>query len=123
VIILKIEIEVLSGIESREEIEQFEEHLKEFLSEHFLEAKIINHKTGKETTVIPTPKCSECGKPLKTIDVEEHGKRLRFNINTGKYYHEETITTKFFRCTECGRLIGELRSDGHRWGFTPKIDE
>ena len=121
---MKIEIDVLSGLEVAKDFETFEKCLMNFLSELGLEAKIINHTTGNEVIVFPTQFCPECGHPLKTIEVEEFGKKLYFDVKLGKYSYKdkETESRQIYRCTKCGKVIGELKSNGDLWGFIPEIE-
>jgi len=119
---LKVEIEILSGLEASEEFERFEDDLREFLSEYGLEAKIIDHATGNELTVKPVPACPECGCPLKSIAVEKLGNSLHFNAETGLYYYDEVQVKQVYKCPECGKPIGGWRADGERWGFVPETE-
>ena len=120
---MRIEIEMPDDL-TREAIERFENDLKEFLSERLREfgskVKVINHATGDESTVYPVPICPECGRPLRSIDVNEFGRSLLFNHETGLYgYDEGKCVKQVYKCPECGKVIGEWRADGGIWGFVP----
>ena len=112
---------------SRDDIERFEDDLKKFLSERLkefgVEAKVINHATGAESTVYPVPICPECGRPLKAISVNEFGRSLLFNHETGLYRYDEDCIKQVYKCPKCGKVIGEKRrADGEIWGFVPEIE-
>ena len=112
---------------SRDDIERFEDDLKEFLSgrlrEFGVKAKVINHATGDESTVYPMPICPECGRPLKSIKVDEFGRSLLFNHETELYVYGEDYIRQVYKCPECGKVIGEKRkADGEIWGFVPETE-
>jgi len=119
---MKIEIEVLSGLKNRGDVERFEDDLREFISEYGLEAKIINHAMESESTAKPMPVCPECGCPLSSVDVEEFGQSLIFNPETGLYSYDEAQVRQVYKCPECGKRIGGWRADGERWGFVPETE-
>lgn len=66
-------------------------------------------------------KCPKCGEELRSIIVEEKGNRLVWNEETGYYEAEYAQVTTYYRCGECGEIVGVAKSNGEQTGLIPEV--
>jgi len=53
--------------------------------------------------------------------VEEQGNRLVWNEEAGYYEADYAQVTTYYKCGECGEIVGIAKSNGEQTGLIPEI--